>query len=99
MQLSGHMTPSFSAGKALPSFSYAGRGRLPEALAALRDHVSGSFVDFRITPKGTQAQRTLPAVVLLPYVLPGGYFPCRDDAGTCRKALPAAFISSPASTP
>lgn len=45
---------------------------LAGSLAALRDHVSGSFVDFRITPKGTQAQRRLPALVLLPYVLLAG---------------------------
>jgi len=38
-------------------------------LAAVRDHLSGSFVDFRITPKGGGAAAPLPLRVLTPYLL------------------------------
>ncbi len=38
-------------------------------LAAVRDHLSGSFVDFRITPKGGGAAGPLPLRVLMPYLL------------------------------
>lgn len=36
---------------------------------AVRDKLTGTFVDFRITPKGNAAQQTLPLRVLLPYTL------------------------------
>ncbi len=41
---------------------------LAGSLAAARDHVTGSFVDFRITPKGDQGQRKLPARIMAPYI-------------------------------
>ncbi|MBB3655676.1 cellulose synthase/poly-beta-1,6-N-acetylglucosamine synthase-like glycosyltransferase [Rhizobium sp. BK650] len=51
---------------------------LAGSLAALRDHVTGSFVDFRITPKGDQVQRKLPARIVAPYIA---------LAGTCAAAM------------
>jgi cellulose synthase (UDP-forming) len=36
-------------------------------IMALRDKLTGSFVDFRITPKGTETQQTLPTKVLAVY--------------------------------
>jgi cellulose synthase/poly-beta-1,6-N-acetylglucosamine synthase-like glycosyltransferase len=42
---------------------------LAGSVAALRDHLTGSFVDFRITPKGQQTARRLPQRVLAPYLL------------------------------
>src|SRR5262249_5159880 len=36
-------------------------------IAAVRDWLTGSFVDFRITPKGTSEVDPLPARVLAPY--------------------------------
>jgi cellulose synthase/poly-beta-1,6-N-acetylglucosamine synthase-like glycosyltransferase len=41
---------------------------LAGTLAAIRDRVTGSFVDFRVTPKGTSDVDPLPARVLAPYV-------------------------------
>jgi cellulose synthase (UDP-forming) len=41
---------------------------LAGSLVALRDHVTGSFVDFRITPKGAQEKRAMPSRVVAPYV-------------------------------
>ncbi|MBB4296084.1 cellulose synthase (UDP-forming) [Rhizobium leguminosarum] len=41
---------------------------LAGSLAAVRDHISGSFVDFRITPKGRQQQQSLPLRVVAPYI-------------------------------
>ncbi|HEV7317786.1 MAG TPA: glycosyltransferase family 2 protein [Ensifer sp.] len=38
-------------------------------LAAVRDHFRGSFVDFRITPKGGAAAGSLPLRVLMPYLV------------------------------
>lgn len=38
-------------------------------LAALRDWLTGSFVDFRVTPKGGDAAAQLPVRVLAPYVV------------------------------
>ncbi|MEI2301645.1 glycosyltransferase family 2 protein [Ensifer sp. MJa1] len=38
-------------------------------LAAVRDHLSGSFVDFRITPKGGGTAAPLPLRVLMPYLV------------------------------
>jgi cellulose synthase/poly-beta-1,6-N-acetylglucosamine synthase-like glycosyltransferase len=38
-------------------------------IMAVRDWATGSFVDFRITPKGTQSADVLPLRVLLPYAL------------------------------
>lgn len=38
-------------------------------LMAMRDKLTGSFVDFRITPKGTDARQILPTRVLLVYVV------------------------------
>ena len=38
-------------------------------LAAVRDHLTGSFVDFRITPKGGGAAAPLPLRVLMPYLV------------------------------
>ncbi|WP_434051165.1 MAG: glycosyltransferase [Roseibium sp.] len=38
-------------------------------LAAFRDWLTGSFVDFRVTPKGTDAAEQLPVRVLLPYAV------------------------------
>lgn len=38
-------------------------------VAAVRDHISGSFVDFRITPKGTGPAAPLPLRVIMPYLL------------------------------
>ncbi|MGW9944698.1 cellulose synthase (UDP-forming) [Rhizobium leguminosarum] len=45
---------------------------LAGSLAALRDYISGSFVDFRITPKGRQQQRSLPLRVIAPYIALAG---------------------------
>ncbi len=45
---------------------------LAGTLAALRDHISGSFVDFRITPKGRQQQQSLPLRVVAPYIALAG---------------------------
>ncbi|MDC9812780.1 glycosyltransferase family 2 protein [Rhizobium binxianense] len=41
---------------------------LAGSLAAVRDHICGSFVDFRITPKGRQQQQSLPLRVVAPYI-------------------------------
>ncbi|EGE56881.1 UNVERIFIED_ORG: cellulose synthase (UDP-forming) [Rhizobium esperanzae] len=41
---------------------------LAGSLAAVRDHIFGSFVDFRITPKGQQQQQSLPLRVVAPYI-------------------------------
>ncbi|CDN92770.1 glycosyltransferase family 2 protein [Agrobacterium tumefaciens] len=38
-------------------------------LAAIRDTIRGDFVDFRITPKGTQATPPLPLRVIAPYMV------------------------------
>jgi len=38
-------------------------------LAAIRDTIRGDFVDFRITPKGTQAKPPLPLRVVAPYMV------------------------------
>ncbi len=38
-------------------------------LAAIRDTLRGNFVDFRITPKGTQAKPPLPLRVVAPYIV------------------------------
>ncbi|MEY9325109.1 glycosyltransferase family 2 protein [Sinorhizobium fredii] len=40
---------------------------LAGTLAAIRDWLTGSFVDFRVTPKGTSEVDPLPLRVLLPY--------------------------------
>lgn len=45
---------------------------LAGSLAAVRDHISGSFVDFRITPKGKQQQQSLPLRVVAPYIALAG---------------------------
>jgi cellulose synthase (UDP-forming) len=45
---------------------------LAGSLAALRDYIYGSFVDFRITPKGRQQQRSLPLRVIAPYIALAG---------------------------
>ncbi|ARO28094.1 glycosyltransferase family protein [Rhizobium sp. NXC14] len=45
---------------------------LAGSLAAIRDHFSGSFVDFRITPKGRQQQQSLPLRVVAPYLALAG---------------------------
>ncbi|MBX5185973.1 glycosyltransferase [Rhizobium sp. NZLR3b] len=45
---------------------------LAGSLAAVRDHISGSFVDFRITPKGKQQQHSLPLRVVAPYIALAG---------------------------
>ncbi|OWO91344.1 N-acetylglucosaminyltransferase [Rhizobium esperanzae] len=45
---------------------------LAGSLAAIRDHISGSFVDFRITPKGKQQQQSLPLRVVAPYLALAG---------------------------
>lgn len=45
---------------------------LAGSLAALRDHLSGSFVDFRITPKGDKGKQRMPVRILVPYALLGG---------------------------
>lgn len=37
-------------------------------LMAVRDRLTGTFVDFRITPKGSQARPPLPARILAPYL-------------------------------
>jgi cellulose synthase (UDP-forming) len=39
------------------------------SLMAVRDRLTGSFVDFRVTPKGEAATAQLPIRVLVPYVL------------------------------
>lgn len=44
---------------------------LAGSLAAIRDHVSGSFVDFRITPKGEKGKERMPVRVLVPYAALG----------------------------
>jgi cellulose synthase/poly-beta-1,6-N-acetylglucosamine synthase-like glycosyltransferase len=41
-------------------------------LAALRDTIRGNFVDFRITPKGSQQIAQLPLRAVLPYLLLAG---------------------------
>jgi cellulose synthase (UDP-forming) len=38
-------------------------------LAAVRDSLTGSFVDFRITPKGRKSTDKVPLKVLLPYIV------------------------------
>ncbi|KPH09910.1 glycosyltransferase [Rhizobium acidisoli] len=45
---------------------------LAGSLAAMRDRISGSFVDFRITPKGQQQQHSLPLRVVAPYIALAG---------------------------
>ncbi|MBX5137032.1 glycosyltransferase [Rhizobium lentis] len=45
---------------------------LAGSMAAIRDHFSGSFVDFRITPKGRQQQQSLPLRVVAPYIALAG---------------------------
>jgi hypothetical protein len=42
---------------------------LAGTLAAVRDWATGSFVDFRVTPKGTSNVDPLPSRVLAPYIL------------------------------
>ena len=42
---------------------------LAGTLAALRDWMTGSFVDFRVTPKGTSEVDPLPFRVLVPYAI------------------------------
>lgn len=42
---------------------------LAGCVMAIRDRITGRFVDFRITPKGEAAQAALPLRVLAPYVL------------------------------
>ncbi|NTG51508.1 glycosyltransferase [Agrobacterium rhizogenes] len=42
---------------------------LAGTLAAVRDWATGSFVDFRVTPKGTSDVDPLPSRVLAPYIL------------------------------
>jgi hypothetical protein len=42
---------------------------LAGALAAVRDWATGSFVDFRVTPKGTSDVDPLPLRVLAPYIM------------------------------
>ncbi|OWV68667.1 N-acetylglucosaminyltransferase [Rhizobium sp. R339] len=54
---------------------------LAGSLAAVRDHISGSFVDFRITPKGKQQQHSLPLRVIAPYL---------GLAGLCAAAMALA---------
>ncbi|OWV81235.1 N-acetylglucosaminyltransferase [Rhizobium sp. R634] len=54
---------------------------LAGSLAAVRDHISGSFVDFRITPKGKQQQHSLPLRVIVPYI---------GLAGLCAAAMALA---------
>jgi cellulose synthase (UDP-forming) len=41
-------------------------------LAAVRDHITASFVDFRVTPKGKGPAEPLPWRVLMPYILLAG---------------------------
>lgn len=38
-------------------------------LAAIRDTLTNSFVDYRITPKGKKSSESVPAKVLLPYIV------------------------------
>lgn len=60
-----------------PVFSWEGTAflflRWPWSLAgcafALRDAISGSFVDFRITPKGLKEKQPLPVRVIAPYLV------------------------------
>lgn len=52
------------------------------SLAAIRDHLTGSFVDFRVTPKGTSAVDPLPLRVLAPYI-----------AVVVLSVLPVLFVS------
>ena len=56
---------------------------LAGSLAAVRDHITGSFVDFRITPKGDQGLRKLPARIIAPYIA---------LAGICAAAMISSFV-------
>jgi cellulose synthase (UDP-forming) len=51
------------------SSSRAGPGRSPGTVAAIRDWLTGSVVDFRITPKGSSEVDPLPVRVLAPYAI------------------------------
>lgn len=57
-------------------------------LAAVRDHLSGSLVDFRITPKGGGPAAPLPLRVLMPYLVLSLFSAFTawliSDAGTAR---------------
>lgn len=61
---------------------------LAGCLVAVKDRLSGKFVDFRITPKGDDIKQNLPFTIVLPYFLlaAGSLIPvilCKDvgDAG------------------
>nr|WP_319023042.1 cellulose synthase catalytic subunit [Mesorhizobium sp. B1-1-8] len=41
---------------------------LAGTLSAVRDHLTGSFIDFRVTPKGSGPKALLPTRVIFPYV-------------------------------
>ncbi|MDF0695876.1 glycosyltransferase [Rhizobium sp. MC63] len=59
---------------------------LAGSLAAVRDHLCGSFVDFRITPKGRQEQLSLPLRIVAPYI---------GLAGLCAVAMVFATDDAP----
>lgn len=57
-------------------------------IMALRDHLSGKFVDFRITPKGEAAVARLPLAIYLPYFVLGAL-----------TLLPVLFVENLVSAP
>ena len=66
--------------------------------AAVRDWLTGSFVDFRVTPKGASEVDPLPLRVLAPY----GFLSLASTLPSCWSATPAtraASICSRSSTP
>jgi cellulose synthase (UDP-forming) len=67
-------------------------------VAAVRDWLTGSFVDFRITPKGTSEVEPLPLRILAPYVFlsVGSALPVFfvDDAGQSRGFYVFAIVNA-----
>jgi cellulose synthase/poly-beta-1,6-N-acetylglucosamine synthase-like glycosyltransferase len=62
------------------------------SLAAVRDVLSGSFVDFRITPKGNQDKPLLPFLVMAPYLLLSGLSVCAMIFGREGSAAQGFYI-------
>lgn len=71
---------------------------LAGSIAAIRDWLTGTFVDFRVTPKGTSEVDPLPFRIYLPYVLvaAGSALPALSvqDAGASRGFYLFAIVNS-----